>query len=99
MTTIATVAAAWVLLCACGFFVTRFVLLVRLMAARTGVRFVWSGLPGYLERKYMEADAEVRARLATTFRVQRVLKWLLLISVAVSALALLATAPLRAPGS
>ena len=86
MTTVATAAAAWVLLTGHGFLVARLVLLVRLMLARIEIQFAWSGLPGYLERKYRDSSEEVQRRLALTFRVHQALKMVFLISIAVSAL-------------
>lgn len=88
MKAIGTLAAAWLFLTALAFFVARFVLFVRLASARAGVRMVWSGIPGYLERKYRAAPAEVRVRLASSFRVHEVLKVVLLLSLALGLLGL-----------
>jgi hypothetical protein len=59
---------------------------------------VWSGIPGYLERKFMDAPAEVRVQLESTFRVHQVLKKVLLLSVAVGLLGLIVATKCRGSG-
>ena len=49
----------------------RAILILRLAHSGVHVRFVWTGVPGYLERTYLEAPENVRLRLAKLQRWNR----------------------------
>jgi hypothetical protein len=74
MRVIGTIAAAWLYVAGIAFFVTRFVLYVRLTFSRVGVRLIWSGIPGYLEQRYADAPEAIKVRLRSTFRIHQLLK-------------------------
>jgi hypothetical protein len=95
MKVMGAIAAAWIYLVGVAFFIARFVLYVRLTCARVGVRLMWSGSPGYLERRYADAPEAVRVRLRTTFRIHELLKRTLLWSLAAGVLAIVAALVLQ----
>lgn len=90
MKAIVTGTAVWLILSVFAFFVVRFVLFVTLVCARTGVRIAWSGMPGYLERKYRDAPEAVKLRVRGVFRVHEGLKRNLIFSLPAAILVLVA---------
>lgn len=59
---------------------------VELIRASVEIRFVWSGIPGYIMRQYDSAPVEVRLRLATAVKWQRILLVNLVLSIPLSLL-------------
>ena len=82
MTNLMIAIAAWPIPSMILFLACRTILIVRLARAGESIRFVWMGVPGYVERRYSEAPAGVKNELAGLRKWLRILFLNLLISIA-----------------